>query len=155
MLQRCGLGCLGVVIGCTTAPPGAKLDSAAPTGGSAGSDSAVPEDIDPCAVVASPADPGWVAVPVDPLPATGEGVAIEIEGTAVILARPHEDCTVVVSRICTHQGCDVAFVEGRFVCPCHGAAFRIDGSVLSGPTSVPLASYPAQLVDGVVWVQMG
>ncbi len=155
LLRDGSLLTLGLCLGCSTPPPATKADSggAGDAGGDAGAaDTGAPPDV--CAAAATPGADGWTAVALDPLPAVGEGVALEISGRAVVLARPDADCVVVVSRACTHQGCDVAFVEGRFVCPCHGAAFRRDGSVLSGPTSVPLTSYPADMVDGAVWVQM-
>jgi Rieske Fe-S protein len=96
-----------------------------------------------------------VVVPLDTLPEPGAGMPLELEGHAVVLARPDVGCAVVVARACTHQGCDVAFSGGRFVCPCHGAAFGLDGAVLSGPTSVPLRRYPAELRDEVLWVDLG
>src|SRR5579859_98965 len=38
-----------------------------------------------------------------------------------------------VSGICTHQGCKLALAgqPARLVCPCHGAAFALDGAVLT------------------------
>jgi Rieske Fe-S protein len=44
------------------------------------------------------------------------------------------------SSTCTHQGCDVASVEGGTInCACHGSKFAIaDGSVVGGPAPSPL-----------------
>jgi len=38
-----------------------------------------------------------------------------------------------LSRICTHQQCDVDVRNNRFECPCHGSTFAADGSVIRGP----------------------
>lgn len=64
-----------------------------------------------------------------------------------------EPCIVVlkgdrlhaVSLVCTHLGCLVEWSrEGRqFVCPCHRAAFDVEGRVLYGPPPRALTSYDA------------
>ena len=38
-----------------------------------------------------------------------------------------------LSRICTHEQCDVDVRNNRFECPCHGSTFASDGSVIRGP----------------------
>ena len=50
----------------------------------------------------------------------------------------------VIDRHCTHQGCDVTWApdKNRFDCPCHGAAFAVDGTPIKGPHGGPLASIP-------------
>lgn len=49
-----------------------------------------------------------------------------------------------VSGICTHQGCRLAFAarSARLVCPCHGATFALDGTVLTHKLRVPLEALP-------------
>jgi nitrite reductase/ring-hydroxylating ferredoxin subunit len=49
-----------------------------------------------------------------------------------------------VSGICTHQGCRLAFAarSARLVCPCHGATFALDGTVLAHKLPVPLEALP-------------
>jgi cytochrome b6-f complex iron-sulfur subunit len=66
--------------------------------------------------------------------------------------RPHG-----VSGVCTHQGCRLALAPhpARLVCPCHGATFALDGSVLSHQFPValaPLPRLPVREVDGDVQV---
>jgi Rieske Fe-S protein len=54
----------------------------------------------------------------------------------------------VLSAICTHLGCLVATVEKGFVCPCHGAVFNADGSLVAGgerPNPAPRA------LDALAW----
>jgi cytochrome b6-f complex iron-sulfur subunit len=38
-----------------------------------------------------------------------------------------------LSRICTHQQCDVDVRNNRFECPCHGSTFAADGTAIRGP----------------------
>jgi menaquinol-cytochrome c reductase iron-sulfur subunit len=44
---------------------------------------------------------------------------------------------------CTHLACAYHWQmdAGKFVCPCHGSAFALDGSVLNGPAARPLDRY--------------
>jgi cytochrome b6-f complex iron-sulfur subunit len=55
---------------------------------------------------------------------------------------------IAVNPKCTHQGCDVkwAAAENKYACPCHGASFDADGTVLNGPATKPLAAYSAKIV---------
>ncbi|CAB5026726.1 unannotated protein [freshwater metagenome] len=44
------------------------------------------------------------------------------------------------SAICTHQGCTVAYLGKKLVCPCHGGSFDPfkSGKVVAGPPKRPL-----------------
>jgi len=156
---RLGLGlCAWACGGCGGAP----AKDSAPAGGS-GVDSAAGGGADGAGAGACPEAPdvldaSWVAVPLAANPdlaEVGGGVALDLSGRQLVVAQPTAGCFVAVDRSCTHEGCPVAFREGRFLCPCHGAAFDLDGAVLSGPTPVPLGSYPAALRGEVVWVKTG
>lgn len=71
-----------------------------------------------------------------------------LDRKGLLLYRANEKEVLVYSRRCTHRGCQLrAFEEGISKCPCHGAAFGLDGDVLSGPAKRPLKKYQGVL-DG-------
>ena len=111
--------------------------------GAPGPDTPPPPD-DPC-VPAPFGDAGdFLSFEAHPaLSAAGGSVEVSLGGAAFRVARVTADCSVAVSAVCTHQGCALGYDAGRFVCPCHGALFDLDGSVLGGPTPIPLATRPA------------
>ncbi len=60
------------------------------------------------------------------------------------------DSMVVLSSICTHQGCNVAYnaAESSFACPCHGSKFKLNGEVINGPAKLSLARYTTKVDSG-------
>jgi Rieske Fe-S protein len=61
---------------------------------------------------------------------------------------------VVLSPICTHQGCTVGVEGAHLVCPCHGSTYTRDGAVVKGPAEQPLARVPATLTDGILAIDL-
>jgi menaquinol-cytochrome c reductase iron-sulfur subunit len=61
----------------------------------------------------------------------------------------------VLSSICPHMGCTVAWREGQsdFYCPCHGSIFKPDGTHVSGPSPRGLDSLPHKIEDGKLMVK--
>jgi menaquinol-cytochrome c reductase iron-sulfur subunit len=61
----------------------------------------------------------------------------------------------VYSPICTHLGCryDWEPNSGRFLCPCHGSLFTLDGKVLAGPAPRPLDTLPVKIENGELYVE--
>ncbi len=50
----------------------------------------------------------------------------------VWLVKGEEEIFAFPNR-CTHLGCPLNFVEGKFVCKCHGSRFDIRGKKIMGP----------------------
>jgi Rieske Fe-S protein len=50
---------------------------------------------------------------------------------------------------CTHLACAYHWEmeAGRFICPCHGSNFSIEGKVIVGPAARPLDRYLTKLVN--------
>jgi nitrite reductase/ring-hydroxylating ferredoxin subunit len=63
---------------------------------------------------------------------------------------------LALSRTCTHLGCSVPWDAGknRFVCPCHGSTFSMNGEVLTAPAPRPLDIYPVRIENGIVKVDV-
>lgn len=62
---------------------------------------------------------------------------------------------VVLSAICTHNGCVVEADKGQLVCPCHGSAFNaLSGAVNQGPAKNALRKYVASEDAGSIFVKI-
>ena len=73
----------------------------------------------------------------------------------VFVTRTGEGELLVLSPICPHLGCSVAWRanQNKFVCPCHGGQFDADGRHLSGPPPRRLDRLDVQVKDGKLQVQ--
>ncbi len=51
-----------------------------------------------------------------------------------------------ISRICTHLGCRVNFLEDKQIieCPCHQSRFKKDGTLISGPAKKDLPRFTVE-----------
>ena len=63
----------------------------------------------------------------------------------------------VLSPICTHKGCNVAWSpeEDLFACPCHKGRFDATGAPVSGPPNAPLARAAVRVEAGPLWAELG
>jgi glycine/D-amino acid oxidase-like deaminating enzyme/nitrite reductase/ring-hydroxylating ferredoxin subunit len=70
----------------------------------------------------------------------GDGMILELDGQKIAASRDHSGRVTLLSPICTHMGCTVAWnkAERTWDCPCHGSRFKASGDVLSGPAESPL-----------------
>jgi cytochrome b6-f complex iron-sulfur subunit len=60
-------------------------------------------------------------------------------------------------QVCSHLGCLVRWDGDNqvYVCPCHGAKFAKDGTVISGPPPRAMDRFAVEIVDGRVVVDTG
>lgn len=75
----------------------------------------------------------------------GEGRIVELErGRKYAVHRAHDDTLSVLSPVCPHLKCHVAWNAdgGTWDCPCHGSRFHPDGRVLEGPALEALERFP-------------
>ncbi len=78
-----------------------------------------------------PAGPLIVALAELPL---NRRVRLEQDGRAVEVVRTENGVTAR-SLLCTHQGCNVRWIEDRqiYLCPCHEGKFNAEGQPIYGP----------------------
>ena len=62
--------------------------------------------------------------------------------TAWVVKEPNNKI-VAFGPQCTHLACAYHWEmdAGKFLCPCHGSSFALDGSVITGPAARPLDRY--------------
>ena len=87
---------------------------------------------------------------------TGDGALVEVPGSELpVHVRRRPDGTfAALSTRCMHQGCQVDRAGDRFICPCHGSEYSIEGEVLKGPTERPLMRYRTSADDKRVYVHL-
>ncbi|UCG78436.1 MAG: ubiquinol-cytochrome c reductase iron-sulfur subunit [Nitrospirota bacterium] len=59
-----------------------------------------------------------------------------------------------LSPVCTHLGCLVNWYrpKNRFLCPCHGGQYDMNGKVVKGPPPADLNRMPIKIEDGKVYI---
>ncbi|HKJ80291.1 MAG TPA: ubiquinol-cytochrome c reductase iron-sulfur subunit [Prolixibacteraceae bacterium] len=65
----------------------------------------------------------------------------------IIIIRNGENSYLALSKVCTHNGCEVSYnhSSGQLPCPCHGSVFSTSGSVINGPAETSLKSYSVKI----------
>ncbi len=73
----------------------------------------------------------------------------------VYVTKDAQGTMAVLSAICPHMGCTVAWRDGEhdFYCPCHGSVFDADGKHVSGPAPRGLDPLPNKVEDGKLLVK--
>ncbi len=59
----------------------------------------------------------------------------------LMLIRKSETEFAAIRTICSHKGCDVEIDGDKFVCPCHGSEYTLDGKVTQGPAKDNLKTF--------------
>jgi len=79
----------------------------------------------------------------------GEGRIIDLRGDRVAASRDAKGRLSVLSPVCPHMGCMVAWntAESTWDCPCHGSRFSATGDVMSGPAEQGLSVYSRRDVE--------
>lgn len=59
-----------------------------------------------------------------------------------------------LSPVCTHLGCLVTWhrTKKRFLCPCHGGQYDMNGNVVEGPPPAPLNRLPMKIEGEKVYI---
>ncbi|TSJ36346.1 FAD-dependent oxidoreductase [Mucilaginibacter corticis] len=71
----------------------------------------------------------------------GTGKVLDVNGEKIAAYCDEAGLIHALSPVCTHAGCIVNWngEERSWDCPCHGARYDIEGKVLNGPATRPLA----------------
>ncbi len=109
--------------------------------------------------VSSRAEGGKVAIPLaklEVLKSVGGSVVLKLKGKLVLLVRDSATSVRALDPVCTHRECLVAYNPGenKLKCPCHGSQFDLNGRVVHGPASRPLANYAAELAGEQIIVTL-
>ncbi len=88
------------------------------------------------------------------IPLTQIQQAVHLE-TEVIVVNKGGQWRVFL-RSCPHLGCKVRLDEKqqRFVCPCHGSQFTLDGRFIKGPAGRNLKTAPFEQVEQTLIVKL-
>ncbi len=129
---------LSLLAACGDDATGTATDPAsAATSGSPTPDESSPTSARPSATkdTASEPPPRGFASTAD-VPERG-GTIFADEG--VIVTQPQPGTFRGFKNACTHQGCPLQGITDTINCDCHGSRFALDGSVVNGPATSPLA----------------
>ncbi|AUT00178.1 cytochrome B6 [Nostoc sp. CENA543] len=76
-------------------------------------------------------------------------------GSVLVVGTSKSANLVAVNPTCTHKGCIVEWKDAtkKFVCPCHGAEYGVDGTVQKAPATKPLKTYAAKIEGNSVVVK--
>ena len=140
--------CTVIALGCgESVEPDIPIDT--------GDTGALP-DFDPCE---GELDDSWMEIALSSVPSLEEVGAFiyhSIAGKTLLIAHVIQGCYVAVDQNCTHEGEVIIYQSqaDRFVCPRHAATFSWNGSVIAGPTAIPLESYPIVLEEESLWIKI-
>ena len=139
---------------CTHACQALSVTTLASLVGACGDSPTSPSNTSTIPTVAGSLNGAQLTVPVDaasPLAAVGGAGFVQTSGRVFLLFRPSQDTFNTLTAVCTHEGCSVTGIANQtFVCPCHGSQYSTSGSVVKGPASRPLQTFPTTFANNVV-----
>jgi menaquinol-cytochrome c reductase iron-sulfur subunit len=96
----------------------------------------------------------WTPVPIEIVRQDGWAKSTEARSVWVLRSGTAQQDFKVLSPICTHLGCPVAWQASlsKFRCPCHGGTFSNDGTHISGPPPRNMDSLDFELRGDHLWV---
>ena len=96
---------------------------------------------------------GSIGIPMEEM-LVGQSRVVLVRGEPVLVIR-EANKVAAVSAVCTHMSCVVKYQgAGVISCPCHAAAFDLNGNVMGGPAPRPLPSYPVRIEGKKIVVGM-
>jgi cytochrome b6-f complex iron-sulfur subunit len=96
---------------------------------------------------------GRIGIPIEEM-LVGQSRVVLVRGEPVLVIR-EANKVAAVSAVCTHMSCVVKYQgAGVISCPCHAAAFDLNGNVMGGPAPRPLPSYPVRIEGQKIVVGM-
>lgn len=74
---------------------------------------------------------------------------------AVYVVKESTGELAVLSAVCPHLGCSVAWIdkEKKFICPCHVGVFDPMGKLLAGPPPRDMDRLESKVENGTLWVR--
>lgn len=83
-----------------------------------------------------------------------DGWKLVTEKRTAWVVREPDNKIVAFAPQCTHLGCAYHWEasSNKFVCPCHGSLFALDGKVLDGPAPRPLDRYLTRVQNNRVQI---
>ncbi|MBD2413864.1 cytochrome B6 [Nostoc calcicola FACHB-389] len=119
--------------------------------------SSLPVAIAACSSQTNSASTDWQTIGTSAeLDKTGELLAKNSPaGPVLVVGTSKSENLTAVNPTCTHAGCTVGWKADtkKFVCPCHGSEFGVDGKVQKGPATEALKTYAAKIEGSSVVVK--
>jgi nitrite reductase/ring-hydroxylating ferredoxin subunit len=126
--------------------------------GGGGSPTAPVNPGDDLPIIAGTPSSGNILVTVDansPLANVGSVASVQSSLGIVLVARTGQTTFSAVTGICTHEQCTITgHINQTYVCPCHGSRYDTSGSVLNGPATRSLQSFPTQFANNVLTIDV-
>jgi len=151
-LSGCTAGLMALMTGLIFAPAVAFVTS--PLRRRRGAAAAGDDFVDAGALESIPLG-AWTLLPVEIVRQDGWAKTRQPRSVWVLVIATAPGEVRVLSPLCTHLGCPVAWSAGtsEFRCPCHGGIFSKEGTLVSGPPPRGMDSLDSQIRDGHLWVR--